>query len=237
MRVMLIDQPSTAYHVVPNALPNPVRAVIFDMDGTLLDTEAVHLRAMAEAGKTLGWDVSHDLLMQMVGIHRDATRRMVAAHFGADFPLDQFFLESDALFEAANESGIAVRPGAVSLLEHLKHAGIPMAVATSTAAPFAQMRLQRAGLLAYFDVVVTRTDVERPKPAPEPYLLAAARLGVDLASAVAVEDSYAGVQSATAAGIATVMVPDLLPPTQEQCLVTAAILPSLEDLRDLLRLA
>lgn len=207
------------------------------MDGTLLDTEAVHLRAMAEAGKRLGWNVAQDFLMQMVGIHREETRRMVAAHFGAAFPLHQFFLDSDALFAAANERGVAVRPGAVSLLEHLKCAGVPMAVATSTAAPFAQMRLQRAGLLSYFDTVVTRTDVEHPKPDPEPYLLAVARLGIDPASIVAVEDSYAGVRSATAAGIATVMVPDLLPPTQELMLTTAAILPSLEDLKDLLRLA
>ncbi|WP_336968504.1 HAD family phosphatase [Sphingobium aromaticiconvertens] len=234
---MFVDQPSTLYPVVPNTFPDPVRAVIFDMDGTLLDTEAAHLRAMAEAGTALGWDVSQDLLLQMVGIHREATQHMVAAHFGPDFPLDRFFLDSDALFEAANEAGIAVRPGAVPLLEHLKRAGIPMAVATSTRAPFAQNRLERAGLLSNFDIVVTRSDVERPKPDPEPYLLAAAGLGIDPVSAVAVEDSYAGIRSATAAGIATVMVPDLLPPTQESHLLAAAILPSLEDLRDLLRLA
>lgn len=237
MKAMLVDQLSTAHRVALNPFPNPVMAVIFDMDGTLLDTEAAHLRAMAEAGTALGWDVPQDLLLRMVGIHREATRWMVAAHFGPDFPLDRFFVDSDALFEAANEIGIAVRPGAVSLLEHLKRAGIPMAVATSTRAPFAQRRLQRAGLLAFFNHVVTRSDVERPKPDPEPYLLAAARLGVDPASAVAVEDSYAGVRSATAAGIATVMVPDLLPPTQESHLLAAAIVPSLEGLRNLLRLA
>jgi HAD superfamily hydrolase (TIGR01509 family) len=234
---MNTDPLSASYRLAPNTLPDPVKAVIFDMDGTLLDTEAVHRRAMADAGRRLGWNVSEDLLLRMVGVHRDETRRMTAAHFGADFPLDQFFLESDALFEAANESGITIRPGAELLLEHLQRAGIPMAVATSSEAPSAQIRLQRAGLLSYFDVVITRNDVEHPKPHPEPYLLVAARLGVDPANAVAVEDSYAGVRSALAAGIATVMVPDLLPPTEELILATAAVLPSLKDLRDILRVA
>ena len=109
-----------------------------------------------------------------------------------------------------------------------------MGLATSTAAPFAQDRLEKTGIAQYFDVAVTRSDVMHPKPHPEPYLLAAARLGLDPKDVVAVEDSYAGVQSATAAGIATVLVPDLLPPTGELALACAAILPSLADLRDLL---
>ncbi|MEC3912322.1 HAD family phosphatase [Sphingobium sp. CR2-8] len=217
-------------------LPDPIRAVIFDMDGTLIDTEAAHRQAFAQTGQAIGWPMSDELLLSMVGIHRDENERMLAAHLGPDFPLDRFYADSDALFEAAVDAGIPLRPGARLILDHLAQAGIPMALATSTAAPYAQARLEKSGLLPYFDVVVTRSDVDRPKPHPEPYLLAARLLGVDPAHCVAVEDSYAGVRSATAAGIATVMVPDLLPPTEELALACAQILPSLTDLRDLLLL-
>jgi HAD superfamily hydrolase (TIGR01509 family) len=215
-------------------LPDPIRAVIFDMDGTLIATEAAHLDAFARTARTLGRPMSDELLLSMVGVHRDANYSMLARRMGPDFPLDRFYAESDALFEAAVEAGIPLRPGALLLLDHLRDAGIPMALATSTAAPFAQQRLARAGLSDYFEVVVTRNDVTRPKPHPEPYRLAARRLGVDPAHVVAVEDSYAGVRSATAAGIATVMVPDLLPATEELALACARVLPSLADLRDLL---
>jgi len=216
-------------------LPDPVRAVIFDMDGTLIDTESAHRRAFVDTGHALGWPLAEELLLSMVGIHRDENQRVLAERLGPDFPLAQFYADSDALFEAAEDAGIPLRPGADLLLDHLTRAGIPMALATSTAAPFAQQRLERSGLIHYFDVIVTRSDVERPKPHPEPYLLAARRLGVDPAHIVAVEDSHAGVRSATAAGIATVMVPDLLPPTEELTLACAHVLPSLADLRDLLR--
>lgn len=218
----------------PSSLPETIRAVIFDMDGTLIDTEAAHKRAFAQTGEAIGWPMSDALLLSMVGIHRDENERMLSQHLGPDFPLARFYADSDALFEAAVDAGIPLRPGALLLLDHLKQAGIPMALATSTAAPYAQQRLEKSGLLDYFDVIVTRSDVDQPKPHPEPYLLAAQRLGVDPAHIVAVEDSHAGVRSAVAAGMATVMVPDLLPPTEELVLACAQVLPSLTDLRDLL---
>lgn len=231
---MAIPLRQSAGASAPSRLPDPVRAVIFDMDGTLLDTEAAHRRAFADTGRAIGWPMPDDLLLSMVGIHRDENERMLARHLGPDFPLERFYAESDALFDAAAEIGIPLRPGALLILDHLAQAGIPMAIATSTTAPLAQQRLASTGLLDYFDVVVTRSDVDQPKPHPQPYLLAARLLGVDPAHCVAVEDSHVGIRSATAAGIATVMVPDLLPPNEDLVLACAQILPSLTDLRDLL---
>lgn len=216
------------------ALPDPIRAAIFDMDGTLLESEAAQHRAFEETGHALGWPMEPDVLAAMIGINRDANRRMLAERLGPDFPLDRFYAESDALFEASVEAGLPLRPGAEVILDHFRDAGVKLALCTSTEGGKAQARLERAGLLHYFDAVVTRSDVTHPKPHPEPYLLAASRLGVDPADCVAVEDSYAGVSSAVAAGIATVMVPDLLPATEEQTMAAARVLPSLTALRDLL---
>jgi len=215
-------------------LPDPIRAVIFDMDGTLLDTEAAQHRAFEETGTAIGWPLSEEVLASMIGVNRDANERMLAERLGPDFPLAQFYAVSDELFETAIDAGLPLRPGARLILDHFREAGVPMALCTSTVGGLAQARLEKAGLLHYFDVVVTRSDVTHAKPHPEPYLLSASRLGVDPAHCVAVEDSYAGVRAAVAAGIATVMVPDLLPATEEQILVVAQVLPSLSALRDLL---
>ncbi|EJL31144.1 haloacid dehalogenase superfamily protein, subfamily IA, variant 3 with third motif having DD or ED [Novosphingobium sp. AP12] len=215
-------------------LPDPIRAVIFDMDGTLLETEAAQHRAFEATGAALGWPLSHEILDSMVGISRDLNQVMLANRLGPDFPLAQFYADSDVLFEAAVDAGLPLRPGARLILDHFRDTGVSLALCTSTQGGKAQARLAQAGLLDYFDVVVTRSDVTHAKPHPEPYLLAAKRLGVDPADCVAVEDSYAGVRSSVAAGIATVMVPDLLPATEEQTLVAAKVLPSLSDLRDLL---
>jgi HAD superfamily hydrolase (TIGR01509 family) len=216
------------------ALPDPIRAAIFDMDGTLLDTEAAQHRAFADTGAAIGWPIPAEVLRAMIGISRDANEIMLVDRLGADFPLARFYDESDVLFEAAIDAGLPLRPGARLILDHFRDAGVPMALCTSTIGGKAQERLQQVGLLDYFAVVVTRSDVSQAKPHPEPYLLAASRLGIDPADCVAIEDSYAGVRSATAAGIPTVMVPDMLPATEEQTLAAVEVLPSLAALRDLL---
>ena len=90
-------------------LPDPIRAVIFDMDGTLLDTEAVHLNAFARTGAAIGWPMPQELLLSMVGIHRDGNRQMLADRLGPEFPLERFYADSDALFEAAVDDTAAYR--------------------------------------------------------------------------------------------------------------------------------
>jgi len=216
------------------ALPDPIRAAIFDMDGTLIDSESAQHHAYVQSGQALGWPLSDAVLEAMVGVNRDANERMLTETLGPDFPLRQFYEDADVLFEASIAADLPLRPGAELILDHFRKAGVPLALCTSTIGGLAQQRLQQAGLLDYFDVVVTRSDVTNAKPHPEPYLLAASRLGIDPADCVAVEDSVAGVRSATAAGIATVLVPDMLPPTEEQVLLAAQVLPSLSHLRDLL---
>lgn len=208
-------------------LPRAVAAVVFDMDGTLLDTEAVHRVTMQAAADALGHTLSDALFRELVGVHRDVNTQTLLAHFGPDFPMEEFYRDGDARFDAMWRAGVPFRPGARELLETLKAAGLPLAVATSTASPFAEERLAHSGILDFFATVVTRSDVTRPKPDAEPYLLAAARLGLDPRDCVAVEDSPNGLRAGAAAGMMALLVPDLIPPTAETEALATAVLPDL----------
>lgn len=125
---------------------------------------------------------------------------------------------------------VPIKTGAREFLDELRQRGIPLAVATSSRTPHAVRHLGQAGLLDLFDTIVTRDDVENPKPHPEPYLLAASRLAVTPGRALAVEDSHSGVRAAHAAGMQTIMVPDLVGPTEEIAGLCMAVMESLVHL-------
>jgi HAD superfamily hydrolase (TIGR01509 family) len=131
--------------------------------------------------------------------------------------------------------GVPVKPGALELVAWAKGQGLPVAVATSTRRGRAEHHLARVDLLHRLDALVTRDDVVAAKPAPEPYLLAAARLGVAPGAALALEDSANGVRSAAAAGVPVVMVPDVLAPTDELRRLAIGVAPDLHAVLALLR--
>src|SRR5690606_8655070 len=128
-------------------------------------------------------------------------------------------------------AGVPVKPGARELIEGLRARSIPTAIATSSRRPHASHHLAAAGLLDLFETVVTRDDVLHPKPHPEPYLTAARRLGSDPRQCLALEDSNAGVLAAHAAGMQTVMVPDLVHPTPDTWALGITVVESLDQVR------
>jgi HAD superfamily hydrolase (TIGR01509 family) len=210
----------------------PVEAAIFDMDGTLIDSETVYMAGMQDAARTLGLDLPIALCHAMVGLPRPECNLLLQQHFGADFDLATFRGHYVASVQQRMSERVPIKPGVVELLDFLADRGLPLAIATSANRETAERNLGRAGLLARFRVVSTRDDAKHAKPAPDIYLVAAQRLDVAPAHCVAFEDSSIGIIAAHAAGMRAVMIPDMLPPTEE---ARAKSLHIVEDLHEVLR--
>ena len=217
-------------------LPRPVRAVVFDMDGLLVDSEAVFRDAMMHVARERGHDLPLEVFLRMVGLPGPSSRAVALAHFGDDFPIDEF---NEAAWRHArahhDEIGVALKAGVTELLDHLDDAGLPRAVATSSSHMAVEHQLGRNGLIERFQAIVAAGDYARGKPNPDPFLKAAERLGVDPAYCMALEDSHNGVRAAHAAGMMTIMVPDLLDPTEEMRTLCVRIARDLHEVHDLLR--
>jgi HAD superfamily hydrolase (TIGR01509 family) len=210
----------------------PVEAVIFDMDGTLIDSESVYIAAMQDAAGTLGLALPIDLCHAMVGVPSHECNLMLQEHYGPGFDLTVFRDHFSKSVQRQMSERVPMKPGVVELLDFLRDRGLPLAIATSAGRATAERNLGRAGLLDRFDALATRDDVEHPKPAPDLYLEAAKRLGVAPERCVAFEDSSIGIIAAHAAGMRAVMVLDILPPTEE---ARAKCFHIAQDLHEVLR--
>ena len=205
-------------------LPHRPRGVVFDMDGLLFDTEAMVRDAMAAAGSRLGFEVPDTLFLSLIGLAGDASRTKLVDHYGPAFDVDGFWLAVDRDFNRLLEGRRFLKPGVVELLDWLDDRNIPRAIATSSHHKHVQRNLAIHELSGRFHTVVAHGDCDRGKPNPEPFLLAANRLAIEPAHCLALEDSFNGVRAASAAGMMTIMVPDLLQPTADirECCIAVA---------------
>ncbi|ALN89679.1 HAD hydrolase, IA, variant 3 family protein [Lysobacter gummosus] len=189
-------------------------AVLFDMDGLMLDSERAMLETWREAALTESIDADDGLWLSMVGMHDRASFAMLAGHLGED-AATRLRDTSYRLYDERVVAGLPRKNGLLELLDLLEARGIAKAVATSTRRERALSKLAASGLIDRFGVIVTGSDVEHPKPAPDIYLLAARELGVDPRRCVVLEDSEPGVRAALAAGATPIQVPDLVAPGEE----------------------
>ena len=206
-------------------LPRRPQAVIFDMDGLIFDTEALHEEASGMAARDLSHAMTPELFRSLIGLTGPDGRARVRHHFGPDFPLDAFFERWGVHFHALAETRLRLKPGVNEILDLLDELDLPRAIATSSSHTTVDHHLAQHGLGRRFQEIVARGDYRNGKPAPDPYLTAAARLGVPPSACLALEDSHNGVKSAAAAGTMTVMVPDMLSATQDMkalCVLVAS---------------
>ncbi len=187
-------------------------AVIFDMDGLLLDSEAIMRRCFHEVAHEVGITVAPGSFESLIGLNKVDGAALVAEIVAGRVDAGAFDAEVHARYDAAIADGVPLKPGVTALLDRLDDLGLPRAVATSTHGVRARRKLDASGLLERVGVVVSGHDVARGKPAPDVFLLAADRLAMPPARCAVFEDSPTGVRGAVAAGMTVVQVPDLVAP-------------------------
>jgi HAD superfamily hydrolase (TIGR01509 family) len=196
-------------------LPRRAHAVVFDMDGLIFNTEELYRDATMAAATTGGHDIPLPFYLSTIGTPIEATRMAFSERFGQAFDFDIFWTTAKQRFYEMIELQLRLKAGVVELLDLLDSARLPRAIATSSRHEDAQHHLAALGLRERFQTVIAHGDYLRGKPDPGPFLKAAERLGVRAVDCLALEDSHNGVRAASGAGMMTIMVPDLLPPTAE----------------------
>lgn len=186
----------------------PIRALIFDMDGLLVDSEPLAQRALAEFLRQHGHQLRAGTMESTLGRRLPEAMAVIAEAYGITLPLDELVATYDQLRLATLRGNLAPMPGAAALLTFAREAGLRLALATSSLRSHADVSLAETGLAGLFDAEATGDEVTRGKPEPDIFLLASERLGVEPAACVVLEDAPAGLAAAAAAGMRRVWVPN-----------------------------
>lgn len=209
-----------------------VKAVIFDLDGTLIDTEKYYRICWPKALAHFGYDMTDEQALSLRSLGQPFAPEYLKQMFD-DPELDYLAIRAyrkELMEEMLARDGICIKPGAVTLLKFLRERGIITAIATATDMERATRYLNRIGLEAYFDRIISATMVKEGKPSPDIYIYACEQLGLQPKECLAVEDSPNGITSAYRAGCRVIMVPDQTEPQEELKALLTARIDSLSDL-------
>ena len=223
-----------SYH--PGWKQQPIRGILFDLDGLILDSEKLYNRFWMEAARDLGYPMTQEQALGMRSLNRDLGQAKLQEYFGPGISYPEVRQRRIELMDAyVAVHGIALKPGVRELLTYLKEQGIPCAITSSSPMAVIRRHLDAHDLLPFFDKLCTVYDVPHGKPAPDIYLHGAASLGLKPEECLALEDSPTGILAAYRAGCLPVMVPDMDQPDADTEAILYAKADSLTDVIDLLK--
>ena len=212
-----------------------IKAVLFDMDGTLIDTERYYRIFWPKAMAEFGYHMTDEQVLSMRSLGRPFAPARLRSWFGEE--LDYYAIRArrtEMMEECLDREGVRLKPGAVEILEELKRRGIIAAVATATPLERTEKYLNATGIRPYFSHIISATQVKEGKPSPDIYLYACEQLGLTPGECLAVEDAPNGIMAAYRAGLPVVMVPDQTQPDEELEQYLYACVGRLDDIKELL---
>ena len=212
-----------------------MKAVIFDMDGVIFDSERLVLEGWLELGKKYGIPDIDKVFPKCIGSNAVASKQIFLDYYGEDFPYDTYKQETSADYHAKYDGGrLPMKRGIKELLQFLKENGYHIGLASSTRYEVVRQQLEDAGILPYFETLTCGDMVKKSKPEPDIFLKAAETLGVNPQDCIVIEDSYNGIRAASRACMFPIMVPDMIAPDEEMEQLAKAIFSDLFEVRDFL---
>ena len=212
-----------------------MKTVIFDMDGVIFDSEHAVYDGWKELATKYGFKNLEIPYRKCIGVNAAASRQIFLEFYGEDFPYDMYCAEQSRNYHAKYDNGnLPMKKGVHELLTALKARGYRTAIASSTRLAVVKHQIEAAGLLEFFDCIIGGDMVKKSKPDPEIFFKVAESLGGAVNEMYVIEDSYNGIRAAHSAGMIPIMVPDMLPPSEEMEKKAAYILDDLLQVKELL---
>ncbi len=210
-----------------------MKAVVFDMDGVLFDTEVLCMESWVAVAEERGLSGMKEIFPKCIGCNANGSKKYVMEAYGEDFDYEGFREQASAWFwNYIEKNGLPIKPGAEEILRWLKRDGWVIGLASSTRHSTVLNHLEQVGLREFFSAVATGDMVEHGKPDPGIYLLACRELSVEPSKTYAIEDSPNGIRAAHAAGMLPLMVPDMLAPDEEMRALSVQIFKDLYEVRE-----